>query len=94
MEKYTKPTLANAMVALVHEEFLQQFQQYPATTLQQINLSDAIAYALNQLPPLYTTKEEDWESYKNDARQQISFSIKRAVETGIKVSQIHRKGNR
>jgi len=90
METHAKPTLANAMVALVHEEFLQQLQQYPTTTLQQINLSDAIAYALNQLPPLYTTKEEDWESYKNNARQQISSSIKKAVENGIKVSQIQR----
>jgi hypothetical protein len=49
----------------------------------QINLSEAAAYALNRLPPMYATSERGWQVLRRKAKEELSREILLQVQTAI-----------
>ncbi|MFB2877031.1 late competence development ComFB family protein [Floridanema aerugineum] len=77
----------NAMELLVIEEIEQQLQNLPQHLTESINNNDAIAYALNRLPPLYATSLEGYFWQQKRARETFKDLISKAASWGIKAAQ-------
>lgn len=77
----------NAMEMLVIEEIEQQLQNLPQHLTESINNNDAIAYALNRLPPLYATSLEGYFWQQKRAKETLKGLISKAASWGIKAAQ-------
>lgn len=82
----------NAMEPLAIEEIERQMQQLPMQVANSIDKADAIAYALNRLPPLYATTEEGWTWQQERARETLQHLICKAASWGLRAAQRQRKG--
>ncbi|MGK7901229.1 MAG: late competence development ComFB family protein [Hormoscilla sp.] len=80
------------MEPLAIEEIDRQMQQLPLHVANSINKADAIAYALNRLPPLYATTEEGWTWQQERARETLQNLICQAASWGLRAAQRQRKG--
>ncbi|NJN61288.1 MAG: late competence development ComFB family protein, partial [Coleofasciculaceae cyanobacterium RL_1_1] len=56
----SQPTYRNVMEALVIEALEHRLYELPIDHQAHCDLNDAIAYALNRLPAVYTTNEITW----------------------------------
>ncbi|MGA9382335.1 MAG: late competence development ComFB family protein [Phormidium sp.] len=81
----------NAMELLVIEEIEQQIQNLPHNLGESINKNEAIAYALNRLPPLYATTLEGYFWQQKRARETLKDLISKAANWGIKAAQRKRQ---
>ena len=77
----------NAMEPLVIEELEFQLQNLPVEAAEKINKTEAIAYALNRVPPLYSTTQEGWYWQQQRAREKFLDLIAKAVAWAIKRTQ-------
>ncbi|MFB2896593.1 late competence development ComFB family protein [Aerosakkonemataceae cyanobacterium BLCC-F50] len=77
----------NAMELLAIEEIEQQLQNLPKNLAESINRNEAIAYALNRLPPLYATSLEGYFWQQKRARETLKDLISKAASWGIKAAQ-------
>lgn len=77
----------NAMELLAIEEIEQQLQKLPQNITESINKTEAIAYALNRLPPLYATTFEGYFWQQTQARETLKDLISKAASWGIKAAQ-------
>ena len=82
----------NAMEPLAIEEIERQMQQLHPDVASLINKADAIAYALNRLPPLYATTEEGWKWQQERARENQQHHICQAASWGLRAAQRQRRG--
>lgn len=82
----------NAMEPLVIEELEVQLQKLPVEAVEKINKNEAIAYALNRLPALYSTTEEGWYWQQERAREKLADLIAKVVGWAIRKTQ-KPKGN-
>ena len=82
----------NAMEPLVVAELEKQMQSLPSELAESINLSEAIAYALNRLPPLYSTTEQGWYWQQQRAQETFADLIIKAVGWGL--AAVQRKPSR
>ncbi|MFB2892875.1 late competence development ComFB family protein [Aerosakkonemataceae cyanobacterium BLCC-F50] len=81
----------NAMELLAIEEIEQQLQNLPQEIAKSINKNEAIAYALNRLPPLYATSVEGYFWQQKRARETLKDLISKAASWGIKAAQRNKK---
>ncbi|MEC4982898.1 MAG: late competence development ComFB family protein [Oscillatoria sp. PMC 1068.18] len=81
------PSYTNAMEPLVIEAVEQLLQTLPIRIVESISPAEAIAYALNRLPPLYATTEEGWYWQQAQARETLQPQIFNAARWGIKAAQ-------
>ena len=77
----------NAMEPLAAEEIDRQLQRLPGDVAKSINKADAIAYALNRLPSLYSTTEEGWHWQQNRMREKSADLLAQAASWGIRAAQ-------
>lgn len=77
----------NAMEPLAAEEIDRQLQKLPGDVVKSINRADAIAYALNRLPGLYSTTEEGWHWQQNRMREKSGDLLAQAASWGIRAAQ-------
>lgn len=49
----------------------------------QVNLSEAAAYALNRLPPMYATSQRGWQLLRRKAKEELSREILLQVQSAI-----------
>ncbi|MEC4986506.1 MAG: late competence development ComFB family protein [Oscillatoria sp. PMC 1068.18] len=82
---------SNAMEPLVKAEVAQQLENLPKKVIETIDPSDAIAYALNRLPPLYATTEVGLYWQQQQAQETLTPLIIKAVSWGIKAAQRQQK---
>lgn len=80
-------TYRNAIEALVAEEVQLQIKNLPPRLIKYINPTQVLAYALNQLPPLYATSEKGWHLQQQKAKDKLSHQIVIAVRRGIAAVQ-------
>ncbi|EKQ68473.1 Late competence development protein ComFB [Leptolyngbyaceae cyanobacterium JSC-12] len=76
-------TYRNVMESLVVEEVERQMMSLPPKVLQYFNKTEAIAYALNRLPPLYATSERGWEQQRAKASREMQLQITAAVRQAL-----------
>lgn len=69
----------NVMELLVEEEVGQQFKALPPRVSTYINQVEWVAYALNQLPPLYATSEKGLHHQMQRGKAKHGPEIKQAV---------------
>ncbi|MGC9502791.1 late competence development ComFB family protein [Baaleninema sp.] len=81
----------NAMEPLAIEEVQRQLGELPPEVARSIDTSEAIAYALNRLPPLYATTVEGWTWNQERGRNSLGELIQMAVSWGIREAQRKRK---
>lgn len=81
----------NAMELLAIEEIEQQLQSLPQNIAKSINKNEAVAYALNRLPPLYATSLEGYFWQQKRARETLKDLIYKAASWGIKAAQIKKE---
>lgn len=81
----------NAMELLVTEEIEQQLQNLPLNIVESINKYEAMAYALNRLPPLYATSLDGYFWQQKQARETLKDLIYKAASWGIKAAQRKRE---
>lgn len=77
----------NAMEPLVAEEIDRQLQKLPGDVAKSINKAEAIAYALNRLPGLYSTTEEGWHWQQKRIGEKSADLVAQAASWGIKAAQ-------
>lgn len=77
----------NAMEPLAIAEVQRQLQALPPEKSQDVNVGEAIAYALNRLPPLYATTVEGWQWHQERGRQSLADLISMAASWGIREAQ-------
>lgn len=77
----------NAMEPLAAEEIDRQLETMPGDVAKLINKADAIAYALNRLPSLYSTTEEGWHWQQNRMREKSAELLAQAASWGIRAAQ-------
>ena len=77
----------NAMEPLAAEEIDRQLQSMSGDVAKSINRADAIAYALNRLPSLYSTTEEGWHWQQNRMREKSADLLAQAASWGIRAAQ-------
>jgi Late competence development protein ComFB len=89
-----KPTKAllmgvykNAMEVLVEEEVDRQVNALPARAASYINRLELVAYALNQLPPLYATSQQGLSYQLQRGRAKLSGHINQAVQRALATVQ-------
>jgi Late competence development protein ComFB len=73
----------NVMELLVEEEVRSQTQNLSDRTAEVLRSGEIIAYALNQLPPLYATTQRGWEYQVKEGRQKYAIEITQAVRCAI-----------
>jgi hypothetical protein len=73
----------NAMELLVEEEVARQFKALPPKIASYINQLELVAYALNQLPPLYATSEKGLEHQLERGKVKYSAQITQAVQRAL-----------
>ncbi|WP_413278512.1 late competence development ComFB family protein [Floridanema evergladense] len=79
------------METLVIEEIERQLQSLPENLAGTINPTEATAYALNRLPPLYATTSEGYFWQQKRAKETLKDLISKAASWGIKAAQRERK---
>mgnify|MGYP006302417565 CR=1 FL=1 len=77
----------NAMEPLVIAEIDRQLTNFPLEVVQSINKTDAIAYTLNRLPPLYSTTKEGWDWQQERAKETFAALISKVAAWGIRAAQ-------
>lgn len=83
----TAQTYRNVMESLVIEEIERQLKQLPPKITQYVNSAEAIAYALNRLPPLYATSEKGWQQQRNRASREMRNQIVAAARQALAAVQ-------
>jgi signal transduction histidine kinase len=78
----------NALEPIVVEEVQNQLQKLPSGIGHYINSAQVVAFALNQLPPLYCTSEKGWEVQQQRAKQKFAPQIQSAVIRGLTAVQL------
>ena len=78
----------NALEPIIVEEVQLQLQNLPCAMIPYLNSSQAVAFALNQLPPLYCTSEKGWEVQKQKAKEKLAPQIQSAVFRGLTAVQL------
>lgn len=78
----------NALEPLVAEEVQRQLQNLPSELITYINPAQAIAFALNQLPPLYCTSQRGWELQQRKAQEKLASQIQLAVHRALNAIQL------
>lgn len=81
----------NAMETLAIEEIDRQLQRLSVEVVNSINKGDAIAYALNRLPPLYSTTQEGWYWQQQRAKETLQDLICKAAGWGINAARREKK---
>ncbi len=76
-------TYRNGMEPLVIQEVTKQLKQLPSKTVLYINQAEAIAYALNRLPPLYATSEKGWQQQQVRASRDLHTQLVAAVRQAL-----------
>lgn len=80
-------TYLNVMEVLVAEEVDKQQKQLPPKIAPYINKSEAIAYALNRLPPLYATSQKGLQQQRTRATKEMQTKIALAVRQALAAIQ-------
>ncbi|MBW4662541.1 MAG: late competence development ComFB family protein [Drouetiella hepatica Uher 2000/2452] len=73
----------NVMEFLVEEEVVRQVKALPVRIASYINQTELVAYALNQLPPLYATSEKGLEHQLERGKVKFAAQISQAVQRSI-----------
>ncbi len=76
----------NAMETLVAEEIENLLKSLPLEQAEKINKFEAIAYALNRVPPLYATTLEGWYWQQERARESLADLITKAAIWGVRAA--------
>ncbi|MBO9999527.1 MAG: late competence development ComFB family protein [Cyanobacteria bacterium SID2] len=84
-------TYHNAMEPLASVEVERQLQQLPPEVARSIDPNEAIAYALNRLPPLYATTIEGWHWNQERGHNSLQELITLAASWGIREAQRKQK---
>lgn len=69
----------NVIEELAIEEVKAQISKLAPAMRKQVNLSEAIAYSLNRLPPMYATTQAGWLRQIKRARSELSAQIRNVV---------------
>ncbi len=80
-------TYLNVMEVLVAEEVDKQQKQLPSKIAHYVNKSEAIAYALNRLPPLYATSQKGLQQQRLRATREMQPKIALAVRQALAAIQ-------
>ncbi len=86
MSSECQSNYGNAMEPLVVEQIRRKIQELPGDEAATINQTEAIAYALNRLPPLYSTTQEGWDWQQDKARETLADLIDKATSWGIRAA--------
>ncbi|TAF51065.1 MAG: hypothetical protein EAZ61_11445 [Oscillatoriales cyanobacterium] len=78
-----QPTYSNVMEALVIEALEHRLGELPIEHRTRCDLNDAIAYALNRLPAVYTTNELMWTRQRDRLRHSMGDLIMEAAVWGL-----------
>ncbi len=73
----------NVIEELVIEETKAQIAKLAAGMRKQVNLSEAIAYSLNRLPPMYATTQNGWTQQLKRARSELSTQVRNVVSRAL-----------
>ncbi len=73
----------NVIEELVIQEAEKQVKRLGAAAQEQIDLSAAIAYALNRLPPLYATTQRGWTQQHKRAHSEYGSQIAHVVKQAL-----------
>jgi Late competence development protein ComFB len=73
----------NALEPLVVEAVKKQLENLPPDRVAHINPAQAVAYALNRLPPLYATSVEGWNRQQQKAKTLLASQIEAAAKWGL-----------
>ena len=73
----------NVIEELVIEEARAQVAKLAPGMRKQVNLSEAIAYSLNRLPPLYATTQNGWTQQLKRARGELGAQIRNVVSHAL-----------
>ncbi|MDX1977418.1 MAG: late competence development ComFB family protein [Pseudanabaenaceae cyanobacterium bins.68] len=76
--------LRNTIEDLVVEESIQQLTQMEQP--EQADLSDVVAAALNQLPPMYATTDRGWQVLRKKATNELRLQISEVVSVSIQAA--------
>lgn len=91
----TQPNIAttylNAMEPLAIAEIQRQMKFMPREVVETINITEAIAYTLNRLPPLYSTTQEGYYWQQQRAKETLMDLITKAASWGIRAAKIPAK---
>ena len=79
-------TYLNAMEPLALAEIQRQIKSMPREVVETINVTEAIAYTLNRLPPLYSTTEEGYSWQQKRAEETLMDLIKKVASWGIRAA--------
>ncbi len=77
----------NVLEPLVTAEVMRQLAELPPNLVKYIKPEEAIAYALNRLPPLYATSQEGWKRQQEKAQTDLAENIFLAVRQGLAAVQ-------
>lgn len=78
----------NALEPIVVEEVQGKIQNLPCGLAHYLNSSQAVAFALNQLPPLYCTSEKGWKVQQQKAKEKLAPQIQAAVIRALNAVQL------
>jgi Late competence development protein ComFB len=73
----------NVMELLVEEEVRRQTENLANRTAEVLRSGEIIAYALNQVPPLYATTQRGWDYQVKEGRKKYAVEITKAVRCAI-----------
>jgi hypothetical protein len=76
-------TYKNVMELLVEEEVGRQFKALPTRVSTYVNQVEWVAYALNQLPPLYATSEQGLRYQIQRGKAKYKAEIRQAVQRAL-----------
>jgi hypothetical protein len=79
-------TYLNAMEPLAIAEIQGQMKFMPCEVVETINITEAIAYTLNRLPPLYSTTQEGYYWQQQRAKETLMDLITKAASWGIRAA--------
>ena len=79
-------TYLNAMEPLAIAEIERQMKCMPREVVQRINATEAIAYTLNRLPPLYSTTQEGYCWQLKRAEETLMDLIEKVASWGIRAA--------
>jgi Late competence development protein ComFB len=79
----SQPTYRNVMETLVIEALEHRIGELPIEHRTGCDLNDAIAYALNRLPAVYTTNEITWTRQRDRLRHSMGDLIMEAAVWGL-----------
>ncbi len=73
----------NVIEELVIEEARVQIAKLAPGMRKQVNLSEAIAYSLNRLPPMYATTQNGWTQQLKRARSEMITQVRNVVSRAL-----------